>query len=136
LGWDTDQFPHNVPDTALAMYHILQAGGLGSGGLNFDAKVRRQSIDAVDLFHGHIGGMDVAARGLLVAEQMVRDGRLEAAVDARYAGWNSERGQAVLAGRVPLSELADQVLAANVDVQPVSGRQEALENLVNRFCGN
>jgi len=136
LGWDTDQFPHNVPDTALAMYHILQAGGLGSGGLNFDAKVRRQSIDAVDLFHGHIGGMDVAARGLLVAEQMVLDGRLEAAVDARYAGWKGEHGLAVLAGRVPLSELADQVLQANVDVQPVSGRQEALENFVNRFCGN
>ena len=136
LGWDTDQFPHNVPDTALAMYHILQAGGLGSGGLNFDAKVRRQSIDAVDLFHGHIGGMDVSARGLLVAEQMILDGRLKAAVDARYAGWNTARGQAVLAGGVSLAELADQVLAANVDVQPVSGRQEALENLVNRFCGN
>ena len=136
LGWDTDQFPHNVPDTALAMYHILQAGGLGSGGLNFDAKVRRQSIDAVDLFHGHIGGMDVSARGLLVAEQMILDGRLKAAVDARYAGWNTAHGQAVLAGRVSLSELADQVLAANTDIHPVSGRQEALENLVNRFCGN
>ena len=136
LGWDTDQFPHNVPDTALALYHVLQAGGLGSGGLNFDAKVRRQSIDAVDLFHGHVGGMDVSARGLLVAEQMILDGRLKAAVDARYAGWNTAHGQAVLAGRVTLAELADQVLAANVDVPPVSGRQEALENLVNRFCGN
>src|SRR6516225_10592400 len=136
LGWDTDQFPHNVPDTALAMYHILQAGGLGSGGLNFDAKVRRQSIDAVDLFHGHIGGMDVSARGLLVAERMILDGRLKGAVDARYAGWNTAHGQAVLAGRVSLAELADQALAANVDVPPVSGRQEALENLVNRFCGN
>ena len=135
LGWDTDQFPHNVPDTALAMYYILQAGGLGTGGLNFDAKVRRQSIDAVDLFHGHIGGMDVSARGLLVAEQMILDGRLKAAVDARYTGWTTAHGQAVLAGRVSLSELADQVLAANVDIQPVSGRQEALENLVNRFCG-
>jgi len=136
LGWDTDQFPHNVPDTALALYHVLQAGGLGSGGLNFDAKVRRQSIDAVDLFHGHVGGMDVSARGLLVAEQMILDGRLKAAVDARYAGWNTAHGQAMLAGRVTLAELADQVLAANVDVPPVSGRQEALENLVNRFCGN
>ncbi|HEY8974377.1 MAG TPA: xylose isomerase [Burkholderiaceae bacterium] len=136
LGWDTDQFPHNVPDTALAMYHILQAGGLGSGGLNFDAKVRRQSIDAVDLFHGHIGGMDVSARALLVAEQMILDGRLKAAVDARYAGWNDAHGQAVLAGRVSLADLADRALAANIDVPPVSGRQEALENLVNRFCGN
>ncbi|MFL6624992.1 MAG: xylose isomerase [Vitreoscilla sp.] len=136
LGWDTDQFPHNVPDTALALYHVLQAGGLGSGGLNFDAKVRRQSIDAVDLFHGHVGGMDVSARGLLVAERMILDGRLKAAVDARYAGWNTAHGQAVLAGRVTLAELADQVLAANLDVSPASGRQEALENLVNRFCGN
>ena len=136
LGWDTDQFPNNVPETAMAIYHVLLAGGLGSGGMNFDAKVRRQSIDAVDLFHGHIGGMDVSARGLLVAEQMILDGRLKAAVDARYAGWNTAHGQAVLAGRVSLSQLADQVLAANVDVQPVSGRQEALENLVNRYCGN
>jgi len=80
--------------------------------------------------------MDVSARGLLVAEQMILDGRLKAAVDARYAGWDDERGQAVLAGRVSLAELADQVLAANVDVLPVSGRQEALENLVNRFCGS
>ena len=136
LGWDTDQFPNNVPDTALAMYHILQAGGLGTGGLNFDAKVRRQSIDAADLFHGHIGGMDVAARALLAAEQMILDGRLQAAVDARYAGWNTADGQDVLAGRVSLAQLADRVLAGNADVQPVSGRQEALENLVNRFCGN
>jgi xylose isomerase len=71
-----------------------------------------------------------------VAEQMIVDGRLKAAVDARYAGWNTAHGQDVLAGRVTLAELADQVLAANVDVSPASGRQEALENLVNRFCGN
>ncbi len=136
LGWDTDQFPNNVPETALAMYHILQGGGLGSGGLNFDAKVRRQSIDPADLFHGHIGGMDVCARGLLIAEQMILDGRLKVAVDERYAGWNAAGGQAILTGRVSLEELADGVLAADVDVRPRSGRQEALENLVNRFCGN
>jgi len=136
LGWDTDQFPNNVPETAIALYHILRAGGLGSGGLNFDAKVRRQSIDAEDLFHGHIGGMDVCARALLLAEQMIVDGRLDAAVKARYAGWDTPAGQDILAGRVPLAEIADRVLAQNVDVAPVSGRQEALENLVNRFCGN
>ncbi|HEY8977415.1 MAG TPA: xylose isomerase, partial [Burkholderiaceae bacterium] len=82
LGWDTDQFPNNVPETAMALYHVIQAGGLGSGGLNFDAKVRRQSIDAADLFHGHIGGMDVCAQALLVAEKMINDGRLKAAVDS------------------------------------------------------
>ncbi len=135
LGWDTDQFPNNVPELALAMYHVLQAGGLGSGGMNFDAKVRRQSIDPVDLFHGHVGGMDVCARALLAAERLVLDGGLERALQARYAGWDGAPGRDILAGRVPLSTLADQVLAANADVAPVSGRQEALENLVNRLCG-
>ncbi|WP_458232337.1 xylose isomerase [Roseateles sp. P5_E8] len=135
LGWDTDQFPNNVPETALALYHVLQAGGLGSGGLNFDAKVRRQSIDAADLFHGHIGGMDVCAQALLIAEKMVNDGRLKAAVDSRYAGWDAAQGQDILNGRRTLDQLADEVLARNTDVVPVSGRQEVLENLVNRFCG-
>jgi xylose isomerase len=134
LGWDTDQFPHNVPETALALYHVIQAGGLGSGGLNFDAKVRRQSIDAEDLFHGHIGGMDVCAQALLVAEKMITDGRLKAAVDQRYAGWDQPEGQDILQGRRSLEQLADEVLAKNTDVAPVSGRQEVLENLVNRFC--
>ncbi|HJV59798.1 MAG TPA: xylose isomerase [Albitalea sp.] len=136
LGWDTDQFPHNVPEVALALYHVLKAGGLGSGGLNFDAKVRRQSIDPVDLFHGHIGGMDVCARALLLAEQMILDGRLEAALSARYAGWDLPAGQAILAGRKSLGALADEALAGNTDTAPVSGRQEYLENLVNRFCGS
>ena len=133
LGWDTDQFPNNVPETALALYEILQAGGLGSGGLNFDAKVRRQSIDAEDLFHGHIGAMDVCARALLIAEKMLQDGRLESLKAARYAGWDSEAGRAILAGRRSLTELADQVLESAADPQPVSGRQELLENLVNRY---
>jgi xylose isomerase len=135
LGWDTDQFPNNVPETAMALYHILQAGGLGSGGLNFDAKVRRQSLDPEDLFHGHVGAMDVCARALLIAEQMILDGRLEEAVQQRYAGWNTPAAQDILAGRVPLDALANQVLANNADVAPMSGRQEYLENLVNRFCG-
>ena len=134
LGWDTDQFPNNVPETAMALYHVIQAGGLGSGGLNFDAKVRRQSIDAEDLFIGHIGGMDVCAQALLVAEKMIEDGRLKSAVDRRYAGWDAPAGQDLLQGRRTLAELADEVLARNTDVAPVSGRQEALENLVNRFC--
>jgi xylose isomerase len=134
LGWDTDQFPNNVPEIALAIYHVLQAGGLGSGGFNFDAKVRRQSIDPADLFHGHIGGMDVCAQGLLIAEKMIQDGQLGRELDARYADWNTTAGQDILAGRVSLDQLADQVLASNTDVLPVSGRQEYLENLVNRYC--
>ncbi|MFG6441852.1 xylose isomerase [Roseateles sp. LKC17W] len=134
LGWDTDQFPNNVPETAIALYEVLKAGGLGSGGLNFDAKVRRQSIDAADLFHGHIGGMDVCAQALLIAEKMINDGRLQAAQRTRYAGWDTPAGQDILGGRRTLSELADEVLARNVDIAPVSGRQEVLENLVNRLC--
>ncbi len=133
LGWDTDQFPNNVPDTAMALYEILKAGGLGSGGLNFDAKVRRQSIDAADLFHGHVGAMDVCARALLIAEKMLQDGQLESLKAARYAGWDSEEGRAILDGRRSLAELADQVLETHADPQPVSARQEFLENLVNRY---
>lgn len=134
LGWDTDQFPNSIPDTALALYYIFRQGGLGSGGLNFDAKVRRQSLDAEDLFHAHIGGMDVCARALLIAERMIRDGELQAALDARYAGWNGEFGQSILGGRLSLVDLADRVLEHDRDIMPVSGRQEWLENLVNRYC--
>ena len=134
LGWDTDQFPNNIPETALALYHIYKHGGFTSGGLNFDAKVRRQSIDAEDLFLAHIGGMDVCARALLIAEQMIKDGGLQAAVDQRYAGWNGELGQGILGGRLSLADLADRVLEGNKDVAPVSGRQEWYENLLNRFC--
>ena len=133
LGWDTDQFPNNVADLALAFYHLFGNGGLGTGGLNFDAKVRRQSLDPEDLFHAHIGGMDVCARALLVAAAMIEQGALAAAVQERYSGWQQPWGQDVLAGKVSLQDLSDHVLAADRDVQPVSGRQEALENLVNRY---
>ena len=132
-GWDTDQFPNNIPETALALYLILQAGGFSTGGLNFDAKVRRQSIDPEDMFHGHIGGMDVAARALLIAERMINDGELARQVEARYAGWQTPFGQALMAGRLGLDEVAARVLARNQDTRPVSGRQEQLENLLNRY---
>jgi xylose isomerase len=133
-GWDTDQFPNNVPETALALYYIMQGGGFSTGGVNFDAKVRRQSIDAEDIFHGHIGGMDVSARGLLIAEQMIKDGGFATAVKQRYAGWSTGLGQEIRAGKYTLDQLAQRVLDKNTDVAPVSGRQEAFENLVNRFC--
>ncbi len=132
-GWDTDQFPNNIPETALAMYLILQGGGFTTGGLNFDAKVRRQSIDAEDMFHGHIGGMDVSARALLIAEKMITDNRLDQHVAARYAGWSKPLGQQIMNGQIGLDQLATQVLNGNQDTAPVSGRQEFLENLLNSY---
>lgn len=132
-GWDTDQFPNSLSETALALYLILKGGGFSTGGLNFDSKVRRQSIDPEDLFYGHIGGMDVSARALLVAERMLGDDRLGQHVDARYAGWATAFGQDVLSGRMSLDAVADQVLTLNKDTAPVSGRQEYLENLVNTY---
>jgi len=134
LGWDTDQFPNNVPELAVALYHIFRAGGFTTGGLNFDAKLRRQSIDPVDLFHGHIGGMDVGARALLAAEAMIADGRLASAVEERYAGWRAQLGHDIMSGSLSLEALSERVLSRNRDVEPASGRQEYLENLVNRFC--
>jgi xylose isomerase len=133
-GWDTDQFPNNVPDTALAMYYIMQAGGFTHGGVNFDAKARRQSLDAADMFYSHIGGIDVTARGLLVAEKLIADGRWAEFVKQRYAQWNEPWAQSVLDGKMSLDAVADRVLTRNVDTAPVSGRQEYLENLVNQFC--
>jgi xylose isomerase len=134
VGWDTDQFPNNVPDLALTFYHLLRGGGFTTGGLNFDAKVRRQSIDPVDLFYGHIGAMDVAARALLAAERMIQDGSLVKVVQDRYAGWRTAFGRDILDGKSSLQALSDRVLASDTDPEPVSGRQEYLENLVNRFC--
>ena len=132
-GWDTDQFPNSVPEVTLALYHILRAGGLGSGGFNFDAKIRRQSLDPSDLLYAHVGGMDVCARGLLAAAAMIEDGGLAAHVDQRYASWDSEEGRAVLGGARSLEDLAARVASTDLEPQPVSGRQEYLENLVNRF---
>jgi len=133
LGWDTDQFPNNLGEIALVMYHILKAGGLTTGGLNFDAKVRRQSIEPDDLFHAHIGAMDLCARALLIAERMIGDGRLDQILKDRYAGWQGEFGQQVLTGKLTLDAVADRTLAANQDTTPRSGRQELLENLLNSY---
>lgn len=132
-GWDTDQFPNNVPEVALAYYHILKGGGFGRGGTNFDAKLRRQSIDPEDLLIGHIGGMDTCARGLKAAAAMIEDGALDGFVDERYSGWNSDYWQGVLAGGKTLDDMARKVEAEAINPVPKSGRQEYLENLVNRF---
>ena len=133
LGWDTDQFPNNVSETGLAMYHILQGGGFTTGGLNFDAKIRRQSLDPDDLLHGHIGGMDVSARGLLIAAKMIEDGALARHVKERYAGWETPEGKAMLSGQRSLADIAAAVEAKNAEPQPRSGRQEYLENLINSY---
>lgn len=131
-GWDTDQFPNSVEELAPALHEILVAGGFTSGGFNFDTKLRRQSMDREDLFHGHIGGIDTLARSLLVAAQLVDDGALERARDARYAKWSSDAASRILDGKVDLATLADESVAAGLDPHPVSGGQERLENEVNR----
>lgn len=130
-GWDTDQFPNNASEVALAYYYILKAGGLGTGGTNFDAKVRRQSIDPQDLIAAHVGGMDICARGLKAAAAMINDGGLENALTKRYARWNSEKAQAMLESN--LEDIAVRVLADEVNPEPCSGQQEILENYINKF---
>lgn len=132
-GWDTDQFPNNVPEVALAYYHILKDGGLKTGGTNFDAKIRRQSVDAEDLLHGHIGGMDICARGLKAAAAMIEDGTLDSFVEDRYAGWKGGEAQKMLNGEYGLEEISSYVEQADVNPEPISGRQEYLENVINRF---
>jgi len=132
-GWDTDQFPNNVAETTIALYHILKSGGFNTGGFNFDAKLRRLSLEPADLFHAHIGGMDTLASGLLNAARIIEDGTLDRFVEQRYEGWNGPLGQDILQGKIGLTELSDKVMQSNMDPKPVSGRQELLENLVNRF---
>ncbi len=130
-GWVTDQFPNNVPEVALAYYEILRAGGFSTGGTNFDAKIRRQSLDPADLVLAHVGGMDTCARGLKAAAALLESGELEAARKARYAGWDTPAAQAMLKGG--LAEAAARVQAEGINPAPKSGRQERLENLWNRF---
>ncbi|WP_052668689.1 xylose isomerase [Nitriliruptor alkaliphilus] len=131
-GWDTDQFPNSVEEMSLALYEILRGGGFTTGGFNFDTKLRRQSLDRADLFHGHVGAMDTLAQSLLVAASLLEDAELEAARDARYAGWGEGLGAQILDGKHSLADLEEQVASGGLDPQPVSGGQERLENLVNR----
>ncbi len=131
-GWDTDQFPNNTPEVALAYYHILKSGGFTTGGTNFDAKLRRQSLDAEDLVAGHIGGMDICARGLKAAAAMLEDGGLEAALKERYADWDKDVNKDMLANGT-LESISERVLKDDINPEPRSGKQEKLENLVNRF---
>lgn len=130
-GWDTDQFPNNIEEATLALYTILQGGGFTTGGFNFDAKLRRQSIDPDDLFHAHIGGIDTLARGLLNAEKMISEGRIAKFVESRYSGWRGTLGEAILNGKMDLETLSNHVISNKLTPKPKSGRQEMLENWVN-----
>ncbi len=132
LGWDTDQFPTDLYSTTMAMIIILNQNGLGSGGLNFDAKVRRSSTDPVDLFHAHIGGMDAFARGLLIAQRIIDDKVLSTFIAERYSSFQSGIGARIMAGTAGLGDVEQWVLS---QPQPVlqSGRQEMLENIINAY---
>ncbi|HEU4321273.1 MAG TPA: xylose isomerase [Acidimicrobiia bacterium] len=130
-GWDTDQFPNSVDEMSLALYEIMRGGGFTTGGFNFDTKLRRQSIDRVDLFHGHIGGIDTLARALLVAADMIEQETLSSPLSQRYAGWSAPLGAGILDGSETLVTLEEKVTSGEVDPRPVSGQQELLENRVN-----
>ncbi len=133
LGWDTDQFPTDIYLTTQCMLGILKYGGLTTGGVNFDAKVRRESYDPVDLFHAHIGGMDAFARGLKIAAAIRKDGRLDAFVKQRYSSYDSGIGKLIEKRKVGFKELSDYALKLGEVKTNQSGRQEFLENLINEF---
>ena len=133
LGWDTDQFPTNYYLTAEVMLILLKYGGISPGGVNFDAKVRRESFEPIDLFHAHIGGMDAFARGLKIAAAIRADGELARFVKQRYASWDSGLGAEIEAGQHSLKTLAAYMLQKGDAAPNQSGRQEMLENLINRY---
>ena len=133
-GWDTDQFPNNAQDVTPAMLHIVQAGGLNTGGFNFDAKLRRQSVDANDLYLAHISGIDTLARALLAAESIIVEKRLAKLREERYAGWSGALGKKILAGEYTLATLGDHAVTSGLDPKPRSGKQELYENIIASHC--
>ena len=133
VGWDTDQFPTNIYLTTQIMYSILKYGGLAPGGVNFDAKVRRESFEPVDLFHAHIGGMDAFARGLKIAAAMRADGAIQKLVDERYASWSGPLGKRIDAGSESFKTLEKEMLAKGEATACTSGRQELFENVINTY---
>jgi xylose isomerase len=130
-GWDTDQFPNDLRELTTALYYIIRAGGFTTGGINFDAKVRRQSIDPEDLFHGHVGAIDLVARALLCAETLIKSGEIEGFLATRYQGWEAPIGKRILAGELSLAQLSEHALQGKLAPAPRSGKQEWLENLVS-----
>ena len=132
LGWDTDQYPYDVYNSTLAMYEIIQMGGLKTGGLNFDSKLRRSSTDFIDHVHGLIMGMDAYAKGLIAAAKLHEDKALSGFVEQRYSSWNSKTAKTVLEGKMTLEDLAAYGMEKNISMAP-SGKQELLEDIVNRY---
>ena len=133
LGWDTDQFPTNVYLTTKMMLIILKYGGFSTGGLNFDAKVRRKSFEPVDLFHAHVGGMDAFAKGLKIAAAIRAEGLIDALLKQRYSSWDGGIGGEIEAGKHDFASLEKYILAKGDAAPNISGRQELLENLFNRY---
>lgn len=133
LGWDTDQFPTDLYLTATTMYVVLNQGGIGSGGLNFDAKVRRESFEPIDLFHAHVGSMDAFAQGLKIAAAMRKDGVLSDFVKERYSSWDSGVGAEIEKGKATFESLERYMLEKGEVAPNISGRQEYLENVFNRY---
>jgi xylose isomerase len=131
-GWDTDQFPNNINELAEAMLIILEAGGFQGGGINFDAKIRRNSTDPLDLFYAHIGGMDAFARALLVADAVLRNSDYKVFRQQRYASFDTGKGKAFEEGQLTLEDLRTFAVE-NGEPEVRSGRQEYLENIINRF---
>jgi xylose isomerase len=123
----------SVPELTLACYYILKAGGFTTGGMNFDAKIRRQSIDPDDLLEAHVGSMDACARALIAAEKIIADGTLDGIIAERYAGWDGKEGKAILAGKRSLADLSDAVLKKGIEPEPRSGKQEHIERLLNDY---
>jgi xylose isomerase len=131
-GWDTDQFPNDIYELTEAMLVVLEAGGLQGGGINFDAKIRRNSTDVQDLFHAHVGGMDLFARALITADQVLQKSDYRLIRQQRYASFDSGAGRAFEQGQLTLEQLRDYAARCG-EPATISGRQEYLENLINRF---
>lgn len=137
LGWDTDQFPTNIYDTALCMYEVIKAGGFTNGGLNFDSKARRGSFTLEDIFHSYIAGMDAFALGFRIANAMIEDGRIDNFVEERYASWNEGIGKDIIDGKVDMKDLEKYALEkGEVSNVLMSGRQEMLEAIMNNVIFN
>jgi xylose isomerase len=131
-GWDTDQFPNDINEVVEAMLIILDGGGIQGGGVNFDAKRRRNSTDQADLFHAHIGAMDIFARGLIVADNILQKSDYKKVRADRYASYDAGKGADFEAGKLNLTDLRNSAIELG-EPKVLSGRQEYLENLINRY---
>ena len=132
-GWDTDQFPNNLQDIILAFYHLYKNGGFTTGGLNFDAKIRRQSLEPEDLFYAHIGAMDICARALIAVEKIIESNVLDNFVQERYQDWGNSLGKNIMTGKEDLDSLYKYTIQKAALPKPKTARQEYLENLINSY---